>query len=145
MFSVTKYFHVLTRGFYLQVVCGGYVLEIGARNYRNKYHKESSGHCCELYQTSNCDPWWCTHCHCDNRFRFCLRYLQTRRDGNTGNCPLGGYSTRYVGGDSFTFSNWIPSTYRHIPNPMRFTGGVWPVSKSASVKWLGFLEMAFVQ
>ncbi len=65
----------------------------------------------------------------DNRFRFCLQYSGTHHNGDTGNCPLGGYSTGEVGDDSFTFRNWI-SRRRGIPNPMMFAGAVWPVSES---------------
>ena len=94
-----------------------YTLEVRAHSYRNSDHEESDGGCC--------DPifWYCGQC--DNMFIFCLRGLSTANDGNPGNCPLGRYSTGDIGDDSFSFRTPIASG---VPNPMTFTGSVWPVS-----------------
>ena len=103
------------------------MFEARAHTYRNSGHRDSSGECCELAgRTSNCDPFWCPFCECDNRFKFCLRRPGTAHDDNTGNCALGIHSTGEVGDDSFSFgSTRIASG---VTNPMRFTGSRWPVS-----------------
>ncbi len=102
---------------------GTYNLEIRAGHYSNPEHKEASGHCCESSRRSGCITWLCGHCECDNRFDFCVRRSGTRRDGNTGYCPLGSYKTGEVGEDSFDFRR------TGVPNPMTFTGSVWPVRR----------------
>ena len=106
---------------------GTYRLEIRATSYSNPDHTDAAGICCEIAgRRSNCDPWYCGHCECDNRFNFCLRPSGTRRDDNSGNCPLGSYSTGEIGDDSFNFG--ATQIASGVPNPMPFTGSVWPVS-----------------
>ena len=97
-----------------QLAQATYTLEVRAHSYRNSDHGESDGGCCDF---------WCGQC--DNMFVFCLRESSTADDGNPGNCPLGRYSTGDIGDDSFSFSTPIASG---VPNPMTFTGSVWPVS-----------------
>lgn len=108
------------------------MFEVRAHSYRNSEHKESAGYCCESYDTSGCDPWWCLHCQCDNYFKFCLRNTGTTRDDNAGNCPLGSYTTAVVGDDDFSFGSTRISN--GVPNPMMFTGSVWPVSTHMHIK-----------
>lgn len=108
------------------MVTSDYLLEIRAHNYRNSLHRDSAGTCCEIIATSNCDPWWCSGCECDNQFHFCLREANSPQDGNGGYCPLGSYSTGTVGDDSFNFGS--TSIASGVPNPMTFHGSVWPVS-----------------
>ena len=55
-----------------------------------------------------------------------MRPPGTSRDDNSGNCPLGSYSTGEIGGDSFNFGS--TSIASGVANPMVFTGSVWPVS-----------------
>lgn len=112
---------------FLQMAEGTYRLEIRATSYSNPDHRDANGICCEIAgRTSGCDPWYCGHCHCDNRFNFCLRRPGTSRDDNAGNCPLGSYSTGEIGDDSFNFGG--SSIASGVPNPMPFSGSVWPVS-----------------
>ena len=101
-----------------QLIQADYMLEVQAHTYRNSDSRESSGDCCDRFFV-------CVG-QCDNQFIFCLRESSTPNDGNPSNCPLGSYSTGEIGGDSFTFSSPIASG---VPNPMTFTGSVWPVSK----------------
>ena len=56
----------------------------------------------------------------------CENHLATS-NGNSNYCPLGRYSTGEIGDDSFTFRIPIASG---VPNPMTFTGSVWPISCS---------------
>ena len=107
---------------------GTYRLEIRAGSYTNSQHKDSDGICCEINRRSNCDSFIrCgLFCECDNRFNFCLRGQGTRHDDNAGNCPLGSYSTGEIGDDSFNFGS--TRIANGVPNPMPFTGSVWPVS-----------------
>ena len=106
---------------------GTYRLEIRAVSYSNPAHRDSAGICCEISgRRSNCDPWFCGHCECDNRFDFCLRRPGTPRDDNSGNCPLGSYTTGEVGDDSFNFGT--SRIANGVANPMPFSGSVWPVS-----------------
>lgn len=117
----------MTHALQLHQAEGTYRLEIRAVSYSNSEHKDAEGICCEIGgRTSGCDPWWCPHCECDNRFNFCLRAPGTSRDDNPGNCPLGSYSTGEIGDDSFSFGS--SSIASGVPNPMSFTGSVWPVS-----------------
>ena len=105
------------------------MLEIRAHTYRNSNHKDSAGYCCDLITRSGCISWLCggsRGCQCDNYFRFCLRSTGTSHDDNAGNCPLGRYTTREVGDDDFSFGS--TSIASGVPNPMTFTGSVWPVS-----------------
>ena len=80
---------------------------------------DSGGYCCESYS------WCCCSSQCDNRFVFCLRPSGTSQDGNEGNCPLGRYTTGEVGDDDFNFGS--SSIASGVPNPLVFTGSVWPV------------------
>ena len=103
-----------------------YTLSVRAHRYWNSRHKVSDGTCCDRSSTSNCDPFWCTYCECDNRFKFCLRGAGTSRDGNEHNCPLGSYETGEIGEDGFSFgSTQIDSG---VSNPMIFRGDIWRVS-----------------
>ena len=93
-----------------------------AHSYRNPGGRDSGGYCCESYSTVLCG----IIDQCDNRFVFCLRNFGTAEDGNEDNCPLGRYETPgAVGDDDFSFATPIASG---VPNPMTFTGSVWPVS-----------------
>ena len=94
------------------------MLDVMAHTYRNSGSRESSGDCCDRII-------FCVG-QCDNQFIFCLRHSFTSNDGNPSNCPLGSFSTGEIGDDSFTFSSPIAAG---VPNPMTFTGSVWPVSK----------------
>ena len=99
----------------MQLTQADYVLEVRAHSYKNSGHGDGSGACCDPF----CGI-------CDNLFVFCLRESSTANDGNPNNCPLGRYNTmEYIEDDSFTFSSPIASG---VPNPMIFTGSVWPVS-----------------
>ena len=104
-----------------QLTSGDYVLEIRAHTYRNRYHRQSNGRCC--------DRPFCGQC--ENYFRFCLRSTGTSHDDNAGNCPLGRYTTGEVGDDDFSFGS--TSIASGVPNPMTFTGSVWPVSMHVHV------------
>ena len=97
-----------------------YVLEVRAYTYRNPDSDESDGGCCDGSFFGSCLS------ECDNQFVFCLRGSSASNDGNTGNCPLGRYSTGDIGDDSFSFST--PNLASGVPNPMTFAGSVWPVS-----------------
>ena len=110
---------------------GNYQLEIRAHSYSNSPHRDAAGGCCDKGGRSNCDPWWCFYCQCDNEFVFCLRNSGTAHDSNTGSCPLGTYSTGEVGDDSFNFGS--NSIYSGVSNPMLFQGSVWPVSLSCTI------------
>lgn len=123
----------------LQLAASSYRLEIQAGSYRNDDHTDAAGICCEIAgRRSNCDPWYCPHCECDNRFQFCLRRSGTQRDDNAGNCPLGSYSTGEIGDDSFNFGN--PTLARGVPNPMVFTGSVWPVRTACIQEYVSSLS-----
>ena len=106
---------------FMQFGQASYVLEVRAYSYQNPESKHATGECCETFAISNCEN------QCENRFVFCLRGSSVSNDGNTGNCPLGRYSTGHIGDDSFSFST--PNLASGVPNPMTFTGSVWPVSK----------------
>lgn len=95
-----------------------YTLEVRAFTYRNSRNRDSNGDCCDIGFFS-CGG-------CDNQFVFCLRGSSTPNDGNPNNCPLGRYRTGDIGDDSFTFST--PNLASGVPNPMTFSGSVWPVS-----------------
>jgi hypothetical protein len=101
----------------VQLIQADYVLEVRAHTYRNSRNRDSDDACCDIGFFS-CGQ-------CDNQFIFCLRGSSTSNDGNPNNCPLGRYSTGEIGDDSFTFSSPIASG---VPNPMTFSGSVWPVS-----------------
>ena len=94
------------------------MLEVRAHTYQNSRSEDSNGDCCDRFI-------FCTG-QCENQFVFCLRGSSTSNDGNRNNCPLGRYSTGEIGDDSFTFSSPITNG---VPNPMTFSGSVWPVSK----------------
>ena len=113
-----------------------YTLSIRAHRYWNSRHEVADGTCCDKTGRSNCDPWWCGHCQCDNRFKFCLRRHGTNRDGNEQNCPLGSYSTGEIGDDSFSFSS--PEIDDDVPNPMIFNGDIWQVSSTPQIKNLTY-------
>ena len=105
-----------------------YTLEVRAVEYDNNDHKLANGRCCERENRSDrCTPWWCYWCECDMSFKFCMRPPATAHDDNPGNCDLGRYATGEVSTDDdrFTFSTPIASG---VPNPMTFSGSVWPVS-----------------
>ena len=104
----------------VQLIQADYVLEVRAHTYQNSRHRDSNNDCCDIGFLS-CGQ-------CDNQFIFCLRGASTSNDGNPNNCPLGRYSTGEIGDDDFTFSSPIASG---VPNPMTFTGSVWPVSMHA--------------
>ena len=112
---------------------GGYVLEIRAHRYENNDHRLANGRCCDNeLASSSCLSFptslLCgSFCECDLRFFFCLREAGTFRDDNTGNCPLGAYRTGEVSTDEDTFDFSSPID-DGVPNPMTFTGDVWPVS-----------------
>ena len=92
------------------------MLEINARNY---YYDQHDNRCdVDIFD------------ECDNKFKFCLRGSGSARDGNTENCPLGYYSTGEIGDNNFTFGS--ESIARGVPNPMTFTGTVWPVRSSSN-------------
>ena len=101
----------------MQLIRADYVLEVRAHTYQNSRSRDSNDACCDIGFFS-CGQ-------CDNQFIFCLRGSSTSNDGNPNNCPLGRYSTGEIGDDSFTFGSPIASG---VPNPMTFTGSVWPVS-----------------
>ena len=101
-----------------QLIQADYVLDVRAHTYQNSRHRDRNDDCCDIGFFS-CG-------HCDNQFVFCLRGSSTSNDGNPNNCPLGRYSTGEIGDDSFTFSSPIVNG---VPNPMTFSGSVWPVSK----------------
>ena len=98
------------------------MLEVRAVSYRNSGGRGSNGFCCDALFDTSCDslPGY----PCDNEFVFCLRNIGTAEDGTTANCPLGRYSTDVIGGDDFSFATPIDSG---VPNPMTFTGNIWPV------------------
>ena len=54
-----------------------------------------------------------------------MREYLASRDGNEDRCPLGAYSTGFIGEDSFSFG-W-PLIDDDVPNPMTFSGDVWQV------------------
>ncbi|CAI8023970.1 hypothetical protein GBAR_LOCUS13974, partial [Geodia barretti] len=82
-----------------------YELRVKAHWYNNNGHKLSDGTCCDKSGRSDCDPWWCSHCECDNQFKFCLRFHGVSRDGNENSCPLGSHRTGEIGDDSFSFGS----------------------------------------
>ena len=88
-----------------------------AFTYQNSDSTDANGDCCD-FGVFSCGG-------CDNEFDFCLRSSSTANDGNSNNCPLGRYSTGYSGDDSFTFGTATLAS--GVPNPMTFSGSVWPV------------------
>ena len=102
----------------MQLVQADYILEVRAFTYQNNRNRDSNGDCCD-FGVFSCGG-------CDNQFVFCLRDSLTPDDSNPNNCPLGRYETGEIGDDSFTFST--PNLASGVPNPMTFTGSVWPVS-----------------
>ena len=114
----------------VQKASGSYVLEIQAHRYENNDHKLANGYCCDNeFATSSCTSFLVCgfFCECDIRFFFCLRDSGTSHDDNTDNCPRGSYNTGQVSSDDDTFDFGSP-IYDGVPNPMTFTGSVWPVS-----------------
>lgn len=106
-----------------------YRLEVTAHVYSNPESVISTGYCCDRRYHRNDRPPNCDDRErCDTGFTFCLRNLGTPHDGNPVRCPLGRYETiEEVGGDYITFS--MPFIERpNVPNPLVFTGSVWPVS-----------------
>ena len=97
----------------------GYTLSVRPLTYNNRDHRRNNGKCCDGISLLG-------HClnECDNVFTFCLRNLETRRDDDATNCPLGQADTiGVIDDDSVNFSDWFrASVYIH------FFGTVWPVS-----------------
>ena len=112
---------------FTQIGCTSYTFEVRVHKYYNHGHRLASGYCCEDHgKKSNCDSWWCLHCQCDNRFRFCFRHLGAPHDNKQYSCTLGGgYNTGKIGeeSDSVNFGNMIG----RLSNPFGFSGSQWPV------------------
>lgn len=104
-----------------------YRLEVTAHDYSNPDGVTSNGYCCERtrYQPPHCY----THDTCDSIFTFCLRNLYTPHDGNPVNCPLGRFQTRDEFGENYIIFDASFIERPGIPNPLVFTGSIWPVSK----------------
>ena len=105
-----------------------YRLEVTAHAYSNPDGVTSTGYCCDYRYSSRSRPPNCDRRdNCDTGFTFCLRSLGTQHDGSPVNCPLGRYETRqHVGEDYITFNQqYIESP--SVPNPLVFTGAIWPV------------------
>ncbi len=106
----------------VQLTQADYVLEVMAHTYTNSGHRDSNSDCCDL----DCGT-------CDNLFIFCLRGSSTANDGNSDNCPLGKYTTMsHIENDNISFSSSIDN----VPNPITFSGSVWPVSHTSEVAWM---------
>ena len=103
------------------------MLEVRALSYRNTGGKKSSGFCCGAVFDTDCDSVPGGH-PCHNGFVFCLRCIDAAEDENCATCPLAieRYATAgAVGDDDFSFATPLDSG---VPNPMAFTGNIWPVS-----------------
>ena len=109
-------------------VSSSYTLYVRANSYSNSYNTVADGTCCNQFATSSCNYWLCLNCQCNNYFTFCLRAYGASHDGNATLCPLGSYKTGDIGDDSFSFGS--SSIDSGVPNPLVFTGNVWPVSRS---------------
>ena len=96
---------------------GTYYFFVELQSFNNPGNRDFDGGCCE----PGCGA-------CDNYFIFCLR--PSGYDQNSNVCPYGSYSTsaKPREGSSLTFSTGSTALASNVPNPVRFAGGVWPVS-----------------
>ena len=102
-----------------------YTFEVWVLSYQNPTSQRADGRCCDGMGNNKRNN------QCDNIFTFCLRNSGHPRDDNTvpENCPLGMYNTgQFEDQDIITFSTPSIDQEADVPNPLVFTGAVWPVS-----------------
>lgn len=103
-----------------------YTFEVQVLSYKNPTSQRADdrrSRCCDGMGDPNCND------QCDNIFVFCLRNSGHSQSDTIENCPLGRYKTnQFENNDAIIFSTSFIDQEANIPNPLVFTGDVWPVS-----------------
>jgi len=103
-----------------------YTFEVQVLSYKNPTSQRvdrTRSRCCDGMGDTNCNN------QCDNIFVFCLRNSVHSQSDITENCPLGLNKTnQFENSDTIVFSPPFIDEEAGVPNPLVFTGDVWPVS-----------------
>ena len=99
-----------------------YTFEARLHLYSNPEWKNGNGDPCDTLCVGD-------FCKCDNQFTFCLRPLSSSQDTDAEHCTLGASKTTSVfrNSDGKSFDN-VVDLGNGVPNPVLYTGNVWPVS-----------------
>lgn len=107
----------------LQLAAAGYVFEAMVHSYSNP-HSQARFLPCDLF------CFFGSVCQCDNQFTFCLRNENGSRSTNVDFCSLGdAQQTQFFDNSDNMNFEMLDTLGNSVPNPLFFTGDIWPVSK----------------
>lgn len=107
----------------LQITAAGYVFEAMVHSYSNP-HSQARFLPCDLL------CFFGSACQCDNQFTFCLRNENGSRSTNVDFCSLGdAQQTQFFDNSDNMNFEMLDTLGNSVPNPLVFTGDIWPVSK----------------
>ena len=111
-----------------QKLCSGnYTLEVLLESYSNPSHKLADESCCN----DRISDYDCQTSICSNLFVFCVRPYGYLPSSGQEVCPdiSEVYKTFVIKDDNITFTDkQVFNSIKHISNPLKFSGNVWPVS-----------------